>query len=88
MFSQKYRRGVKQYFHNKVTLNDALDISRSRRDTALIRTKAKLLMYIKYIEKEYGIVILDNTLKKIAKTRYNPFKRCKLKYNSCEYSCA
>ena len=88
MFTQKYRRGVKDYFHNKVLLNDALDISKSNRDKALIRTKTKLPMYIKYLEKEYGLVILDNTFKKKAKTRINPFGRGGYKYYSCEYSCA
>ncbi len=41
-----------------------LDFSNSHMDTALIRTKRKLPIYIKYIEKEYEITVLNNTVKK------------------------
>lgn len=51
LFTQKYRRGVKEYFHNKVLLRDALDVSKSRRDTALIRTKTKFPIYKVYRER-------------------------------------
>jgi hypothetical protein len=88
LFTQKFYRGVKNYFHNKVLLNDALDMTKTNRDTALIRTKAKLPMYIKYIEKEYGIFVLENSIKKKAKTRSYPFERCGYKYDSCDYCCA
>ena len=88
LFTQKYYKGVKKYFHNKVFLNDALDFSKSYRDNALIRTKSKLLMYLKYIEKEYEIKILENTKKRKAKTRVNSFGRYELNFDSCECSCA
>ena len=52
LFTQKFHRGVKSFFHNKVLLKDALDVSKSRHDTALIKTMTKLPIYIKYIEKE------------------------------------
>lgn len=74
LFSQRYYRGVKQYFHNQVHLSEALDFGNSRMDTALIRTKKKLPMYIEYIEKEYEITVLKKTAKKNSKTfnkRYN-----------------
>lgn len=74
LFSQKYYRGVKQYFHNQVHLSEALDFGNSRMDAALIRTKKKLPMYIKDIEKEYEITVLNKTAKKNNKTfskRYN-----------------
>ena len=87
LFTQKFFKGVKHYFHNKVLLKDALDMSKSHNDTALIRTKSKFLMYIKYIEKEYGVIILDCTLKKQTKTRKNSFGRENY-YNSCEYCVA
>ena len=87
LFTQKYRRGVKEYFHNKVLLRDALDVSRSRHDTALIKTMTKLPIYIKYIEKEYGVAIMESTIKKREKTRYNSFDRYGFS-NSCEYQVA
>ena len=64
LFSQRYYKGVKRYFHNQVHLSEALDFSNSHMDTALIRTKRKLPMYIEYIEKEYEIIVLNKTVKK------------------------
>ena len=85
LFTQKFRRGVKEYFHNRVLLKDALDISKSHRDTALIRTKTKFPMYIRYIEKEYGITVLESTLKKQSKTRNYSCGRYELISDSCDY---
>lgn len=87
LFTQKFHRGVKAFFHNKVLLKDALDISKSRHDTALIKTMTKLPIYIKYIEKEYGIAVMETTIKKKAKTRYNSFGRYGFT-KSCEYQVA
>ena len=87
LFTQKFHRGVKAFFHNKVLLKDALDISKSRHDTALIKTMTKLPIYIKYIEKEYGIAVMETTIKKKAKTRYNSFGRYGFT-KSCEYQAA
>lgn len=60
----KIYKGVKRYFHNRVHLSEALDFSNSHKDTAMIRTKRKLPMYIEYIEKEYEITVLNKTVKK------------------------
>lgn len=79
LFTQKFYRGVKTYFHNKVILKDALDMSKPHRDTALLRTKRKLLTYIKHVEKEYNLIILKQTSNK--NNNYNKIA-CK---NSCEY---
>lgn len=87
LFTQKFHRGVKAFFHNKVLLRDTLDVSRSRHDTALIKTMTKLPIYIKYIEKEYGVAIMESTIKKREKTRYNSFGRYGFS-NSCEYQVA
>jgi len=75
LFTQKFFKGVKQYFHNKVILSDALNVSKSYNDTALIRTKEKLPLYIKYVEKELDIIILDSTAKKKEKVIKNFYKR-------------
>jgi hypothetical protein len=64
LFSQNYRKGVHEYFSKGVLLDDARNYSKSNRDSALIRTMKKLPMYIKYIEKEYGIVVLNQTKKR------------------------
>ena len=69
LFSQAYRVSVNEYFGgNGVPLSDALDFSHSRGDTALMRTVNKLFSYIRYIENEYQISVLDKTVIKTAKT--------------------
>ena len=67
LFSQSYRKGVSEYFRCGISLDDAIDFSRSRNNDALKRTMYKLPMYIRYVEKEYGIEILEQTKKKNAK---------------------
>lgn len=64
MFSQNYRTGVHKYFKNGVLLNDAMKHSKTHKDHALIRTMNKIPMYIKYIEKEYDVQILEKTKRK------------------------
>lgn len=63
LFSQPYRKGVAEYFGYGVHLNDAIKYSKAHEDTAVIRTMSKIPMYVKYIEKEYGIEILERTKK-------------------------
>ena len=38
LFTQKFYRGVKNYFHNKVLLNDALDMTKTNRDRVVVIT--------------------------------------------------
>ena len=64
LFSQKFRRGVAQYFTQGVCIDAAMDFSRAHRDTAIIHTMKKLSTHIKYAEKEYGIVVLRQTFRK------------------------
>ena len=67
LFSQDYRRGVNEYFRDGVRLDDALKFSRAKGDNAIKRTMEKLPSYIKYIEREYDLEILCQTVKKNAK---------------------
>ncbi len=64
LFSQNYRKGVHEYFSRGVYLRDAMNYSRTHNDSALIRTMSKLPIYIKYIEKEFGIEVLNQTKKR------------------------
>ena len=64
LFRQAYRRGVHTYFSNGIRLDEVYDISKAHRDDAIIRTLCKLPNHIKYVEQEYGIAILKQTLKK------------------------
>lgn len=64
MFSQNYRKGVHEYFNKGVRIDEATDFSKSRRDNAIRRTMTKIPVYIKYIEKEYGVEVLEQTKRK------------------------
>ena len=64
LFRQNYRKGVNEYFRDGVTIDRALDFSKSRHDEAIVRTMQKLPMYIKYIEKLYGLEVLRETVKR------------------------
>ena len=66
LFSQTFRHGVKEYFGQGVHIDAAMDFSRAKNNTAVINTMRKLPSYIKYIEKEYGIVVLRQTVRKNA----------------------
>ena len=61
LFAQKFRKGVDAFFRNGVTLEKAQNRKKARHDTAILRTMDKLLMYIRYAEKENGIVVLRKT---------------------------
>ncbi len=65
LFNQDYRRGVNEHFSGVgLHIDGALNFSKANGDSALQRTIAKLPMYIKYVEKEYGICVLKQTYKK------------------------
>ena len=64
LFSQNYRKGVQDFYHKGVRLDESLDYSKAHKDTAIERTMSKIPMYIKYIEKEYGIEVLKRTKKR------------------------
>lgn len=59
LFLQPYKRGVRDFYGCGVFLDQALDRTRARRDTGILHTMTKLPMYIRYIEKEYGLKILS-----------------------------
>jgi len=61
LFTQKYRKSVECYYGEGVPLDNAIDFGKSRRDNAIVRTMRKLPMYIRYVEKENGIAVLNKT---------------------------
>ncbi len=65
LFQQTYRPGVHAHFSRGLRLEDACDFSKSRRNKAVIKTQCKLPAYIKYVESEYGIVVLKQTLRRV-----------------------
>lgn len=64
LFSQDYRKGVQAFYHKGVRLDESMDFSKAHNDAAIERTMSKIPMYIKYVEKEYGIEVLERTKKR------------------------
>ena len=65
LFSQKYRKGVQEYFgRGGVYFDQSRNYAKSHNDAAIIRTMNKLPIYIKYIEKEYEIAVFNQTKKR------------------------
>ena len=64
LFRQTYHMGVGNYFGNGVSVSEAIDHAKARHDQALLKTMTKMPAYIRYIEKEYGIEILEQTKKR------------------------
>ena len=69
LFNQNYSKSAKEFFENGVNLNEAMDFSRSRGDTVLKKTMSKLPMYIRFIEKDCDIEILNSAIKKKSKNK-------------------
>lgn len=76
LFNQDYRKGVQKYFGRGVSINEAINYSRSHNDTAVMRTMSKIPMYVKYVEKEYEIEVLEQTKKRNSKnSKYRELRR-------------
>lgn len=71
LFSQPYRKGVEEYYGRGVIIDQAMKYSKAHNDSAITRTMKKIPMYVKYIEKEYDIQVLEKT-----KKRFETKKRC------------
>ena len=69
LFSQSFRRGVKNFFQRGVCINLALDHARACGDHAVLNTMDKLPSYIRYVEREYGLQVLRQTIRKSAERR-------------------
>ncbi len=61
LFCQAYRKGVNNFYKNGVRFDESRNYSKAKGDSAVIRTMDKILMYVKYIEREYKIQVLDKT---------------------------
>jgi len=61
LFSQKYRRGVDNYYKSGVLLNKGICHGIGKTDCSIHRTMDKIRRHIRYLENEYDIAILDQT---------------------------
>ena len=64
LFSQAYRKGVEEYYGRCVHFDESMNYSKAHNDSAVIRTMKKIPMYVKYVEKEYAIEVLEQTKKR------------------------
>ena len=62
LFSQNYRKSVRNYYSTPVCLDRALDFTLGT-GAAVRKTMEKLRIYIPYVEREYGLCVLDKTRK-------------------------
>lgn len=61
LFSQEFRRGVHNYYRGGIRLSQAVDYSRSHRDSAIVRTMSKIPVYLRYVEQTEGLVVLERS---------------------------
>lgn len=66
LFSQKAYLGVEKHFRNGVSLSNAINHSKGRADYMIHKIMSKLPIYIKYVEKEYGIALLEQSKRRLA----------------------
>ena len=66
LFSQAYRKGVEEFYGRGVQIGESMRYSKAHKDTAITRTMDKIPTYVKYIEKEYAIEVLEQTKKRSA----------------------
>jgi hypothetical protein len=78
LFSQNYRRSVRDYYARGVSVERALSYSRAGENVALRKVTEKLPAYIRYIEKEYGIAVLEQTRRREAQRMGE--ERCRTEY--------
>ena len=64
LFSQNFRRSVKDYFERGVRIDEAINFKRANGNSAIIHTMEKLPAYIRYVEREYGMEVLRRTARK------------------------
>ncbi len=85
LFTQDFRKSVKEIFAGGVNINELNNIT--SKSHAVNRTLDKLPAYIKYIENEYGIEILNKTKNKNKKIK-TKYKREKFSWQNIDWNYA
>ena len=62
LFSQKFRKSAYSHFRKGLTLNEALSFKKAHNDRAIINVIKRLPINISYIEKTYGISVMNKTI--------------------------
>ena len=87
LFSQDYRVSVKNYFMSGISIRETGNYSNAP-GMAVRRTLDKLKNYIPYIEKEYGIAVMNKTKKKQSQIKCNPYKRQSFNWKTIDWEYA
>lgn len=87
LFSQDYRSSVKEYFMSGISIRETTNFANAH-SAAVRRTLDKLKTYIPYIEKEYGIVVMDKTRKRQDKKRTKPYRRQSFNWKTVDWEYA
>lgn len=64
LFNQRYRSNIPMFFESGMPLEMALKMPKKKAPVVIKNICEKLPTYIRYIEKEYEIAVLDKTMKK------------------------
>lgn len=59
IFSRKYRTNLFNYFRKGISTRNLYDFTKTRRSSVVINTMLQLRTHLRYIEKEYGVAILE-----------------------------
>lgn len=87
LFTQDYRASVKEFFAAGISIRETTDFS-SAHSLAVRRTLDKLKSYIPYVEKEYGIAVMDKTKNKNSTKKRVPYKRKPFNWRTADWEYA
>lgn len=59
IFSRKYRTNLFNYFRKGISTRKLYDFTKTRRSSVVINTILQLRTHLRFIEKEYGVEILE-----------------------------
>ena len=59
IFSRKYRTNLFNYFRKGISTRNLYDFTKTRRSSVVINTILQLRTHLRFIEKEYGVEILE-----------------------------
>lgn len=59
IFSRKYRHSLYDFFRNGISTRNLFDFTKTHRNDVVINTILQLRTHLRYIEKEYGVVIFE-----------------------------
>lgn len=87
LFTQDYRVSNKEFFQNGVCISEINNFG-GVHSTAVKRTLDKLPVYIRYIEKEFGVAIYKKTIKGQQGKKREPYKREQFLWRQIDWEAA